>query len=328
MRDGGSRREAQHQKQQQDEDEDEDEEKEDERGHEEGTEDEGASQLPPLYSFHRPTYSYVADDDDEEEDFGDGDDVEEVEESELEKAVGTFDEAGGGDASGPWTPPPPSHSYVFVAGDLNFRLRMPPQQALREIAHAERLSHRGTAGQEHPWHRLLALDELRASMASSDAFPGFEEARINFPPTYRRTHVPELRLVRVRGDYASLAALQKGYTVQVAKDEKEQKRALRASIGSAGKKGSGSGTGGPGGDASGGGTSKAGGDQDGRQRRGSFLWGRTGTGPRQRVRAVYGVEGKEEEEVSGPIRGNYRSRNEKYGPIKINSDPKMRFAGR
>lgn len=45
----------------------------------------------------------------------------------------------------------------------------------------------------------------------------------------------------------------------------------------------------------------------------------------------YKIENKgeiEEGEVSGPIRGNYRSRNGKYGPIKTNIDPKNEFAGR
>jgi len=91
-------------------------------------------------------------------------------------------------SSAPAAPPtvPPSRTYAVVLGDLNYRLRMAPEQAVRATVAAEAESRRGNVGGERPWHRLLVVDELRDAIGRGAAFAGFTEAAVCFPPTYRR----------------------------------------------------------------------------------------------------------------------------------------------
>ncbi|KAA0165929.1 hypothetical protein FNF28_03311 [Cafeteria roenbergensis] len=112
---------------------------------------------------------------------------------------------------------PPSRWYTVVLGDLNYRLQMAPEQAVREIVAAERASGRGHWLGERPWHRLLAVDQLRDCMARGAAFPGFSEAAICYPPTYRRrvARTPaEAALVdRATGLFEDIAATSRLFSV-------------------------------------------------------------------------------------------------------------------
>ncbi|KAA0172687.1 hypothetical protein FNF27_05787 [Cafeteria roenbergensis] len=97
------------------------------------------------------------------------------------------------------------------------RDRMAPEQAVREIVAAERASGRGHWLGERPWHRLLAVDQLRDCMARGAAFPGFSEAAICYPPTYRRrvARTPaEAALVdRATGLFEDIAATSRLFSV-------------------------------------------------------------------------------------------------------------------
>ena len=61
---------------------------------------------------------------------------------------------------------------VLWAGDLNYRVDVPYDDAVRLVAS-------GDLGQ------LLSSDQLRTQMAAGAAFQGFEEAPLRFPPTYK-----------------------------------------------------------------------------------------------------------------------------------------------
>jgi hypothetical protein len=104
---------------------------------------------------------------------------------------------------------PPSRTYAVVLGDLNYRLRMAPEQAVAEIAAAEVISRRGELLGERAWHRLLVVDELRNAVARGAAFPGFSEAAICFPPTYRRSIANQamLRVDRAAGSFEASATV-------------------------------------------------------------------------------------------------------------------------
>ncbi|KPI87493.1 hypothetical protein ABL78_3442 [Leptomonas seymouri] len=65
------------------------------------------------------------------------------------------------------------HDYVFFLGDLNSRLHALPGPEIREsVAQSE-------------YDYLLCHDELRQLMVSGEAFDGFQEQWISFPPTYK-----------------------------------------------------------------------------------------------------------------------------------------------
>ncbi|GET92218.1 hypothetical protein, conserved [Leishmania tarentolae] len=65
------------------------------------------------------------------------------------------------------------HDYVFFLGDLNSRLHALPSALIKEsVKHGE-------------YDSLLCHDELRQLMVSGEAFDGFQEQWISFPPTYK-----------------------------------------------------------------------------------------------------------------------------------------------
>lgn len=64
------------------------------------------------------------------------------------------------------------HDLVFWLGDLNYRIDFPLDQALDLI-------------QKCDWDSLLRHDQLKREMKTCDAFVGFEEGSIRFPPTYK-----------------------------------------------------------------------------------------------------------------------------------------------
>eukprot|EP01117_Protostelium_nocturnum_P016749 TRINITY_DN6701_c0_g1_i1.p1 TRINITY_DN6701_c0_g1~~TRINITY_DN6701_c0_g1_i1.p1 ORF type:complete len:1212 (-),score=389.34 TRINITY_DN6701_c0_g1_i1:62-3697(-) len=64
------------------------------------------------------------------------------------------------------------HNFIFFFGDLNYRLNMEYDDIRR-----------GISG-EH-WDSLFNSDQLRLEMDSKNAFVGFNEGAIAFPPTYR-----------------------------------------------------------------------------------------------------------------------------------------------
>eukprot|EP01138_Halocafeteria_seosinensis_P010314 gb/GECG01010532.1/.p1 GENE.gb/GECG01010532.1/~~gb/GECG01010532.1/.p1 ORF type:complete len:1508 (+),score=240.78 gb/GECG01010532.1/:1-4524(+) len=115
-------------------------------------------------------------------------------------------------------------SYVFIIGDLNYRVRMTPEQAVYMVAKSEQLTEQYTGDfnarpstaeasiLQKYWERLLTFDELRNMFDSSSLFLGFEEAPIAFPPTYKRRKAMESWLRRKNGDYANVNRLQQGFT--------------------------------------------------------------------------------------------------------------------
>ncbi|KAK7200814.1 inositol 5-phosphatase-like protein [Novymonas esmeraldas] len=66
-----------------------------------------------------------------------------------------------------------NHDYVFFLGDLNSRLHALPGPAIKE------------AVKSGEYDYLLCHDELRQVMVSGEAFDGFQEQWISFPPTYK-----------------------------------------------------------------------------------------------------------------------------------------------
>ncbi|KAG6374303.1 hypothetical protein JVT61DRAFT_4325 [Boletus reticuloceps] len=62
--------------------------------------------------------------------------------------------------------------YTFLCGDLNFRLDI-------TRLHADWLISR------HDYAQAFAFDQLRRQMETNSAFSGFQEAPINFPPTFK-----------------------------------------------------------------------------------------------------------------------------------------------
>ncbi|KPA82188.1 inositol 5-phosphatase-like protein [Leptomonas pyrrhocoris] len=65
------------------------------------------------------------------------------------------------------------HDYVFFFGDLNSRLHALPGLEIRESV------------ENVEYDYLLCHDELRQVMVSGEAFDGFQEQWITFPPTYK-----------------------------------------------------------------------------------------------------------------------------------------------
>lgn len=64
------------------------------------------------------------------------------------------------------------HDVIFWLGDLNYRIDASLADVMKWI------------GQEE-WGRLYEADQLQQQMKTFDAFRGFEEGRIRFPPTYK-----------------------------------------------------------------------------------------------------------------------------------------------
>lgn len=156
-------------------------------------------------------------------------------------ATTTSGGAGTGDGKGGGSNPlgiSPGRSYVFVMGDLNYRVQLTPEEALGAIASAAREDERqesSTAGGavagdsargyacEAPWRGLLGREQLRAVLGAGAVFPGFVEPPITFPPSYRRKKGSVPLLVRSRGDLQSLDALRAGFSTIVRKDKDKEK---------------------------------------------------------------------------------------------------------
>src|ERR1700743_2443819 len=68
--------------------------------------------------------------------------------------------------------PTDKFDYTFLCGDLNFRLDI-------SRLHADWLISR------RDYAQALGFDQLRNLMRHGDAFMGFNEADINFPPTFK-----------------------------------------------------------------------------------------------------------------------------------------------
>eukprot|EP00667_Euglena_gracilis_P006348 EG_transcript_6406 len=66
----------------------------------------------------------------------------------------------------------PDHDYLFWIGDLNYRVTLPNEEARDLIAKGE-------------FATLLEADQLMASRRQREAFVGFEEGPLLFPPTYK-----------------------------------------------------------------------------------------------------------------------------------------------
>ena len=66
-----------------------------------------------------------------------------------------------------------SHDHIFWAGDLNYRIALPSAEDVRDLA------------SRHQLEALLQHDQLTDVRTSSQAFAGYEEMPIRFPPTYK-----------------------------------------------------------------------------------------------------------------------------------------------
>lgn len=71
------------------------------------------------------------------------------------------------------------HDLVFWFGDLNYRLDL--QLGTQEAMHEEAL----LCIKEKEWDQLLAVDQLHAQQKAGLAFAGFNEAPINWEPTFK-----------------------------------------------------------------------------------------------------------------------------------------------
>ncbi|KAI0029113.1 hypothetical protein K488DRAFT_89071 [Vararia minispora EC-137] len=85
--------------------------------------------------------------------------------------------------------------YTFLCGDLNFRLDI-------SRLHADWLISRGEFAQ------ALAFDQLYNIMRNGQAFVGFAEATINFPPTFKYDVLRTLRHRRKRSGGARISILE------------------------------------------------------------------------------------------------------------------------
>ena len=170
-------------------------------------------------------------------------------------------------ASSPSAPPPPlsasnplglspGKSYIFLTGDLNYRLQMSLGEAVAAITSAGRADiAQSTLPQRDcsaPWKGLLEKDQLLAILTHSGSgeggdapapglsaslvgagaaaaaaaaalpavFKGFSEPPIAFPPTYRRRKCPRGSapiLQRAAGDVADSRKVAEGYVTYVQK---------------------------------------------------------------------------------------------------------------
>ena len=66
-----------------------------------------------------------------------------------------------------------SHDHIFWAGDLNYRIALPSAEDVRDLASRRQLE------------PLLLHDQLTDVRMSSQAFAGYNEMPIRFPPTYK-----------------------------------------------------------------------------------------------------------------------------------------------
>ncbi|KAJ1952685.1 hypothetical protein EC988_003414 [Linderina pennispora] len=64
------------------------------------------------------------------------------------------------------------HSYLLWFGDLNYRLAVDTGDSEEYIA-------------RHEYEAILGLDQLKISILNKQAFVGFEEAKVDFAPTYK-----------------------------------------------------------------------------------------------------------------------------------------------
>ena len=138
----------------------------------------------------------------------------------------TTGEADGGAGSGKAAHPlrvSASRSYVIMLGDLNYRIRMPPEAALQAICRAGRAVRDSApvraAEEPSPWAELLLHEELCSQLSTGAAFPGFDEPPVLFPPSYRRKRSTVPLLLSARGDWANLAAVSQAYATVVGSDD-------------------------------------------------------------------------------------------------------------
>ena len=156
----------------------------------------------------------------------------------------------------------PGRSYVIVLGDLNYRVQLSPEEALAALVAAGKaemnVDNEGegednapikidvSAGKasgafphinefpcEKPWMGLLAKEQLRQALQQGTAFPGFAEAPIRFPPSYRRKKSSVPLLVKSRGDWASLDAVRAGFSTVVHKKKDKHGHSADGSVGGA-----------------------------------------------------------------------------------------------
>lgn len=72
--------------------------------------------------------------------------------------------------------------FVVFCGDLNYRIELPREEVENAI---QKLAVHNPESDAVSRQRLLKYDQLRASIASEKAFPGFCEGEIKFMPTFK-----------------------------------------------------------------------------------------------------------------------------------------------
>ncbi|KAG7661505.1 uncharacterized protein J8A68_004964 [[Candida] subhashii] len=75
--------------------------------------------------------------------------------------------------------------HVFVLGDLNYRTRVDEEGMKKLLAMSDESS---SNGGESAYELNLKFDELTNGMRKGDIFLGFQEAKIEFQPTYKFVH--------------------------------------------------------------------------------------------------------------------------------------------
>lgn len=74
-----------------------------------------------------------------------------------------------------------SSHHVFVAGDLNYRLRFPSALSDTEVAGARTVK----LVKHKAWGKLNDLDELAKGIKLGHVFQDFDTLKCNFPPTFK-----------------------------------------------------------------------------------------------------------------------------------------------
>jgi hypothetical protein len=126
-----------------------------------------------------------------------------------------------------------SKAYVYILGDLNYRVSginatdcvtsivktsfqeriRGPLKSPQYDAHAPAAFPIYLEGDERAWDAVTDFDELKTMLKNGSAFPGFVEPPVAFPPSYRIRRQERSALIRVRGDFADKTSVFEGYSL-------------------------------------------------------------------------------------------------------------------
>ena len=132
----------------------------------------------------------------------------------------------------------PGRAYVMVAGDLNYRLQkiscedtllaiaqagekdIALRKQFTELSSLSSLSNNSLTklNCESPWQTLLDADQMRQELNKNfNLLPGFVEAPISFPPTYRRKKGEISTFLRSQGDHKDVNKVREAFATVVRK---------------------------------------------------------------------------------------------------------------